>query len=122
MSRLVSFMIVLKLDILQNNKKTKKRKRYFVHEMLVKWLLAHTMLVRLQIKQVDEKLIESIMGLGPRQGNRRLVFRLFSLMRGLPSIRLKLKTSLRFLIEASIPSFFIFSPIIFCKTEYPLNS
>ena len=28
-------------------------------------------------------------GLRPRQGNLRLVFRLFSLMRGLPSIRLQ---------------------------------
>ena len=36
-----------------------------------------------------QRLIESMMGLGPRQGNLRLVFRLFSLMRGLPSIRLK---------------------------------
>ena len=35
------------------------------------------------------RIIESMMGLRPRQGNLRLVFRLFSLMRGLPSIRLK---------------------------------
>ena len=35
------------------------------------------------------RLIESMMGLRPRQGNLRLVFILFSLMRGLPSIRLK---------------------------------
>ena len=35
------------------------------------------------------RLIESMMGLRQRQGNLRLVFRLFSLMRGLPSIRLK---------------------------------
>ena len=35
------------------------------------------------------RLIESMMVLRPRQGNLRLVFRLFSLMRGLPSIRLK---------------------------------
>ena len=35
------------------------------------------------------RLIESMMGLRGRQGNLRLVFRLFSLMRGLPSIRLK---------------------------------
>ena len=34
-------------------------------------------------------LIESMMGLRQRQGNLRQVFRLFSLMRGLPSIRLK---------------------------------
>ena len=34
-------------------------------------------------------LIESMMGLRPRQGNLRLVFRLYSLIRGLPSIRLK---------------------------------
>ena len=34
-------------------------------------------------------IIESMMGLRPTQGNLRLVFRLFSLMRGLPSIRLK---------------------------------
>ena len=38
---------------------------------------------------VWNRLIESMMGLRPRQGNLRLVFRLFSLMRGLPSIRLK---------------------------------
>ena len=30
-----------------------------------------------------------MMGLRLRQGNLRLIFRLFSLMRGLPSIRLK---------------------------------
>ena len=30
------------------------------------------------------RIIESMMGLRPRQGNLRLVFRLFSLMRGLP--------------------------------------
>ena len=36
-------------------------------------------------------------GWRPRQGNLRLVFRLFSLMRGLPSVRLNnLETSLRF--------------------------
>ena len=35
------------------------------------------------------KLIESMMGLRPRLKNLRLVFRLFSLMGGLPSIRLK---------------------------------
>ena len=33
------------------------------------------------------RLIESMMELRPRQGNLRLVFRLFSLMRGLPNIR-----------------------------------
>ena len=32
----------------------------------------------------DVRLIESMMGLRLRQGNLRLVFRLFSLMRGLP--------------------------------------
>ena len=36
-----------------------------------------------------QSLIESMMGLRPRQGNLRPVFRLFSLMRGLPSRRLK---------------------------------
>ena len=35
------------------------------------------------------RLIESMMVLRPRQGNLRLVFRLFSFLRGLPSIRLK---------------------------------
>ena len=35
------------------------------------------------------RLIESIMGLRTRQGNLRRAFRLFSLMRGLPSIRIK---------------------------------
>ena len=38
---------------------------------------------------IKEGLTESMMGLRPRQGNLRLVFRLFSLMRGLPSIRLE---------------------------------
>ena len=33
---------------------------------------------------VSISLIESMMGFWPRQGNLRLVFRLFSLMRGLP--------------------------------------
>ena len=32
------------------------------------------------------ELIESMMGLGTRQGNLRLVFRLISLMRGLPKM------------------------------------
>ena len=35
------------------------------------------------------RLIESMIELRPRQGNLRLVYRLFSRMRGLPSIRLK---------------------------------
>ena len=39
--------------------------------------------------QFISRIIESMMGLRPRQGNLRLVFRLFSLIRGLPSIRLK---------------------------------
>ena len=34
-------------------------------------------------------ILESMMGLKPRQGNLMLIFRLFSLMQGLPSIRLK---------------------------------
>ena len=34
------------------------------------------------------RLIEPMMGLRPKQGNLRLVFRLFSLMRGLPSTRI----------------------------------
>ena len=38
---------------------------------------------------VMSRLIESVMGLRPRQGNLRLVFSLFSIMRGLPSTRLK---------------------------------
>ena len=46
-----------------------------------------------EIRIVDpdktHRLIESMMELRPRQGNLRLVFRLYSLMRGLPSIRLK---------------------------------
>ena len=37
---------------------------------------------------IKMRLIESMMGLRMRQGNLRLVFRLFSLMQGLPSIRL----------------------------------
>ena len=38
---------------------------------------------------LNQRLIESMMGLRPRQGNLKLVFILFSLMRGLPSIRLR---------------------------------
>ena len=37
----------------------------------------------------QQRLIESMIGLRPSQGNLRLVFRLLSLVRGLPSIRLK---------------------------------
>ena len=36
-----------------------------------------------------ERIIKSMMELRPRKGTLRLVFILFSLMRGLPSIRLK---------------------------------
>ena len=39
--------------------------------------------------ELRPRLIESMIGLRPRQRNLRLVYRLFSLMRGLPSIRLK---------------------------------
>ena len=45
--------------------------------------------VKAKFHRTERRLIESIMGLRPRLGNLRLVFRLFSLMRGLPSIRLK---------------------------------
>ena len=38
---------------------------------------------------ISKGLVESMVGLRPRQGNLRLVFRLFSLMRGLQSIRQK---------------------------------
>ena len=41
------------------------------------------------LHNLEQRLIESMMGLRPRQGNIRLVLRLFSLMRGMPSIRLK---------------------------------
>ena len=44
---------------------------------------------KIQIVQAPMRLIESMMELRPRQGNLRLVFRLFSLMRGLRGIRLK---------------------------------
>ena len=52
------------------------------------------------VRQVAHKgglirLIESMMGLRPRQGNLRLVFRLFRLMRGLPNVRLKLSENER---------------------------
>ena len=40
----------------------------------------------IMLKKTMGRLIESMMGLRPRQGNLRLVFRLFSLKRGLPSI------------------------------------
>ena len=46
----------------------------------------HTVLLCLNVKLIL-LLIESMIGLRPRQGNLRLVLRLFSLMRGLPSIR-----------------------------------
>ena len=48
-----------------------------------------TVLIMTILKGTKYRLIESMMGLRPRQGNLRLVFRLFSLMGGLPSIRLK---------------------------------
>ena len=37
----------------------------------------------------EQRLIESMMGLRPRPRNLRLIFRLFSPMRGLQSIRLE---------------------------------
>ena len=43
----------------------------------------------------EERIIDSIMGLSPRQGNFRLVFRLFSLMRGLPRFSLKKKAGMK---------------------------
>ena len=39
--------------------------------------------------KTTKRLIESVVGLRPRQGNLRLVFRLFCLRRGLPSIKFK---------------------------------
>ena len=46
-------------------------------------------LYNMSAQYVCFRIIESMMGLRPRLGNPRLVFRLFSLMRGLPSIRRK---------------------------------
>ena len=62
-------------------------------------------------------LIESMMVLRLRQGNLRLVFRLFSLMRGLPSIRLNnLEMSRRFPCRGLNPIIDYFSyPLYFLK-------
>ena len=53
----------------------------------------HNMYIIKELNQEHERLIKSMMGLRPRQGNLMLVYRLFKsyprLMRGLPSIRLK---------------------------------
>ena len=51
--------------------------------------LAVYMLEVCDINFLPSKLIESKLGFGPRQGNLRLFLKLFSLMRGLPSIILK---------------------------------
>ena len=63
------------------------------------------------------RLIESMMVFMPRQGNLRLVFRLFSLMQGLPSIRLNnLETSLIFPCRGLNPINDYFShPVYFLK-------
>ena len=45
--------------------------------------------VLIAISHLKLTLVESMMGLRSRQGNLRLVFRSFSLMRGLSSLRLK---------------------------------
>ena len=73
---------------------------------------------------IIRRVLESMMGLRQRQGNLRLVFRLFSLMRGLPSIRLKKSENEPeiFLLRPQPFHRLYFSPIIFSKTEYPLNS
>ena len=52
---------------------------------LVFWVVLEVIMVLF----LKERIIESMMGLRPQQGNLKLVCRLFSLMRGLPSIRLK---------------------------------
>ena len=63
-------------------------------------------------------LIESMMGLRPRQGNLRLVFRLFSLMQGLPSIRLKQSENEPGIsLSMPQPHHRFFSPIIFIKQK-----
>ena len=60
--------------------------------------------------------IESMMGLRPRQGNLKLVFRLFSLMRGLPTRRLKSENELGISLSRPQPQHgLFFSPIIFIK-------
>ena len=60
-------------------------------------------------KYSGKRLIESMMGLRPRQGNVRLVFRLFSLMRTCRATDLNnLKRSLRFPCRGSPPSLTIF--------------
>ena len=52
-------------------------------------LLSDDMVLVVMPGHILKRRIESMMWLRPRQGNLRLVFRLFSLVRGLPSIRLK---------------------------------
>ena len=60
----------------KRKKKKKKKKKTLIPKNLCK------------NERLVLRLIESMMELRPRQGNLRLVFRLFSLMRGMPSIRL----------------------------------
>ena len=49
------------------------------------------------------RLIESLMVLRPRQGNLRLVFRLFSFMRGLPNISLIVVVVVLFYVHGKHP-------------------
>ena len=69
--------------------------------------------------------MESMMGLRPRQGNLRLVFSYYLVLcEACRAYDLNnLKTSLRFFLSRLQPRHLLFfSPIIFSKTEYPLNS
>ena len=52
-------------------------------------LISQIKLDHLLCDTCTHRIIESMMGVRPRQGNLRLVVRLYSLVRGLPSIRLK---------------------------------
>ena len=76
----------------------------------MRWLIISSFLLidtvgSLVFKFSNMILIESMMGLRPRQGNLRLVFRLFSLMRGLPIS----------LLRTQPHHWLFFSPIIFIK-------
>ena len=69
-----------------------KKNKYSFYRFRILYTSAifiHLMGSDIKISYSILRLIESMIGFRPRQRNLRLVFRLFSLMPGLPSIRLK---------------------------------
>ena len=66
-----------------------------IYALHVEYHMIHYSVYKLLIYKIDlfyfsgAGIIESMMGFKPGQGNLRLVFRLFSLILGLPSLRLK---------------------------------